>query len=349
MSKLTRYFEGFLKFGMQLIQTDSDNYVRLKHENNLLCGAFWALCCIKFCKGKIDYNVAPILDLIDKCEYVIDIDGKSMLGFRQFKTPVWYIANVSSTLYSCQLAHVLERDLINVEKTLVFLQQLQQPSGGFAYSLYDLNNSDIRHSMSAIVAIVVCLRLRGAVNIENKIESIVNCNTLVEYVKRHFNLDGGIALRPGLESHAGAAFCAIGILVMLNRLGEIPRHQQDMLQCWLLTRLSQTGGARGRVGKRLDLCYSWWNLATLSLIGAKLPRKHLKKMQAFIWDCQAENGGLRSTQDPEIAESVESDPYHSFTGLATIILIHQEFLLEPLVPLKLLVPLALAESNIIEM
>lgn len=78
------------------------------------------------------------------------------------------------------------------------------------------------------------------------------------------NFDGGFGAVPGAESHAGQIFCCIGALSIVGRLDTV---DLDLLGWWLSERQCDSGGLNGRPEKQADVCYSWWILSSLSILG----------------------------------------------------------------------------------
>lgn len=78
------------------------------------------------------------------------------------------------------------------------------------------------------------------------------------------NFDGGFGAVPGAESHAGQIFCCIGALSILGALHHVDK---DLLGWWLCERQCDSGGLNGRPEKQADVCYSWWILSSLSILG----------------------------------------------------------------------------------
>jgi geranylgeranyl transferase type-2 subunit beta len=68
----------------------------------------------------------------------------------------------------------------------------------------------------------------------------------------------------GAESHAGQIFCCVGALSIADGLDVIDR---DLLGWWLSERQCDNGGLNGRPEKQSDVCYSWWILSSLSIMG----------------------------------------------------------------------------------
>lgn len=78
------------------------------------------------------------------------------------------------------------------------------------------------------------------------------------------NFDGGFGAVPGAESHAGQIFCCVGALSIAGALDHV---DVDLLGWWLCERQCDSGGLNGRPEKQADVCYSWWILSALSIIG----------------------------------------------------------------------------------
>lgn len=78
------------------------------------------------------------------------------------------------------------------------------------------------------------------------------------------NFDGGFGAVPGAESHAGQIFCCVGALSIGNALHLV---DEDLLGWWLSERQCDSGGLNGRPEKQADVCYSWWILSSLTILG----------------------------------------------------------------------------------
>jgi geranylgeranyl transferase type-2 subunit beta len=87
---------------------------------------------------------------------------------------------------------------------------------------------------------------------------------LFKYSYRCKNFDGGFGAVPGAESHAGQIFCCIGALSIAGALDSV---DVDLLGWWLSERQCDSGGLNGRPEKQADVCYSWWILSSLSILG----------------------------------------------------------------------------------
>jgi geranylgeranyl transferase type-2 subunit beta len=99
------------------------------------------------------------------------------------------------------------------------------------------------------------------------------------------NFDGGFGSKPGSESHAGLIYCCVGllsitgmqiILLCFRRIecylskyfpGHLHLIDVDRLGWWLCERQLPSGGLNGRPEKLPDVCYSWWVLSALTILG----------------------------------------------------------------------------------
>ena len=141
----------------------------------------------------------------------------------------------------------------------------------------------------------------------------INVPKAVEYIASCQNLDGGFGSMRGAESHAGQVFCCVGALSIAKSLHVI-RHP-DLLGWWLAERQCDSGGLNGRPEKQADVCYSWWILSVLSILG-RMDWINRDKLAGFI----------AKAQDPDdggIADRPEDMPdiFHTFFGLAGLSLL----------------------------
>ena len=104
----------------------------------------------------------------------------------------------------------------------------------------------------------------------------------ITFVQTCANFDGGYGVGPGAESHAGQIFTCVAALAIAGRLDLV---DCDKLGGWLSERQLENGGLNGRPEKLEDVCYSWWVLSSLSMIG----KQHWidgDKLARFILRCQ---------------------------------------------------------------
>ena len=126
------------------------------------------------------------------------------------------------------------------------------------------------------------------------------------------NFDGGFGAVPGAESHGGQIFCCVAALAIGRALDDVDR---DLLAWWLSERQCDSGGLNGRPEKQADVCYSWWNISTLSILG-RLDWIDRPKLIDFILKCQDTEAGGISDRPGNMA-----DVYHTFFGIAGLSLL----------------------------
>ncbi|MCJ1288876.1 hypothetical protein MMC34_000407 [Xylographa carneopallida] len=143
--------------------------------------------------------------------------------------------------------------------------------------------------------------------------SIIDVPKAVSCVDACANFDGGYGVSPGAESHAGQIFVCVAALSIADRLDLVDR---DRLGGWLSERQLENGGLNGRPEKLEDVCYSWWVLSSLAMIG----RSHWidgTKLTSFILRCQdPELGGLADRPSDMV------DVFHTVFGLAGLSLLN---------------------------
>ena len=114
----------------------------------------------------------------------------------------------------------------------------------------------------------------------------------------------------GAESHGGAAFTAIASLALCGQLPQLQGDVRSALVRWLVFRQQQRSGFQGRLNKRPDSCYAFWNGATLALLDQHA-LVDVASCQRFIYSCQCpSSGGLCKYP------ASQPDVMHSYLSLA---------------------------------
>ncbi|KTG06043.1 hypothetical protein cypCar_00003481 [Cyprinus carpio] len=117
----------------------------------------------------------------------------------------------------------------------------------------------------------------------------INMDKAVEFVLSCMNFDGGFGCRPDSESHAGQIYCCTGFLSITGQLHKLP-----------------------------DVCYSWWVLASLKIIG-RIHWIDKAKLRSFILACQDEETGGFADRPGDMV-----DPFHTLFGVAGLSLLGDE-------------------------
>jgi geranylgeranyl transferase type-2 subunit beta len=232
-----------------------------------------------------------------------------------------------SAIQVLALADCLKDDrLRTIQPSIIqFVSQLQKPDGSFAGDQW--GEIDTRFTYCALST----LSLLGVLNQENENNNStgsssnavvdgdvsVNVRLAAEYIISCRNLDGGFGSIIGAESHAGQVFCCVGALSIANSLDLLLNCDTccDLLSWWLCERQCDSGGLNGRPEKQADVCYSWWILSSLSILG-RVPWINKKSLARFILNCQDNiDGGIadRPNDMPDV--------FHTFFGIAGLSLL----------------------------
>ncbi|KAF7700469.1 hypothetical protein HF521_003427 [Silurus meridionalis] len=192
--------------------------------------------------------------------------------------------------------------VINVDKVVEYVRGLQQDDGSFAGDKW--GEIDTRFSFCAVATLALLGRL-DAVDMDKSVQFVLSC----------MNFDGGFGCRPGSESHAGQIYCCTGFLSITGQLHQV---NADLLGWWLCERQLPSGGLNGRPEKLPDVCYSWWVLAALKIIG-RIQWIDKAKLRTFILACQDEETGGFADRPGDMV-----DPFHTLFGIAGLSLLGYE-------------------------
>jgi geranylgeranyl transferase type-2 subunit beta len=212
-------------------------------------------------------------------------------------------AHLLYTLSAVQILAVSDKlELVDSQRVVNFVQSLQQPDGSFAGDSW--GEIDTRFTYCALSTLSLLGKL-GAVDIDKAADYILRCR----------NLDGGFGCVIGAESHAGQVFCCIGALSICRKLNALGCDGIELLSWWLAERQCDSGGLNGRPEKQADVCYSWWILSALSILG-KMDWISKKRLGSFILKCQDDvDGGIADRPDDM------ADVFHTFFGIAGLSLL----------------------------
>ena len=210
-----------------------------------------------------------------------------------------HILYTLSALQILALADALDRvDRVQVAR---YVASLQQPDGSFYGDQW--GEVDTRFSYCALS----CMSLLGRLDAGD-----INVDKAMEFVGRCQNFDGGFGAVPGAESHAGQIFCCVGALSIGGGLQHV---DEDLLGWWLSERQCDSGGLNGRPEKQADVCYSWWILSSLSILG-RVSWINRDKLKHFILLCQdADDGGIADRPGNM------ADIFHTFFGISGLSLL----------------------------
>lgn len=104
----------------------------------------------------------------------------------------------------------------------------------------------------------------------------------------------------------------MGFLSITHNLHKL---QIEKLAWWLCERQLKAGGLNGRPEKLPDVCYSWWVLSSLTILG----RSHwisAEKLKEFILSCQDTDTGGFSDRPNNLP-----DIFHTLFGVGALSLL----------------------------
>ena len=222
-----------------------------------------------------------------------------------------------SALQILAMADKLDDPRLDRRAVVSFVSGLQQTDGSFAGD--EWGEVDTRFSYCALSA----LSILGALPHEDSNNSgggegtctdtaTIDLQKAALYVSSCRNFDGGFGSVPGAESHAGQIFCCVAALSIARSLHLL---DSDLLSWWLAERQCDSGGLNGRPEKQADVCYSWWILSALSILG-RTDWINSEKLASFILRCQDDEDGGIADRPNDMA-----DVFHTFFGIAGLSLL----------------------------
>jgi geranylgeranyl transferase type-1 subunit beta len=180
-------------------------------------------------------------------------------------------AHIVSTYSALCTLVILGDDLSRVRKSelMIWLRSLQDEDGCFHATNTTLKNeSDLRFLYAACAIMTL---------IKQDFNLGMDMDKATSYCLSCLCYDGGFGMKPGLESHGGAAYTATASLFLMNRLHLLSQHQIYELVQFCVSRQGgdensgnnltiKSGGFNGRIHKKLDTCYAFWVGAVLVML-----------------------------------------------------------------------------------
>nr|XP_020447307.1 geranylgeranyl transferase type-2 subunit beta isoform X1 [Monopterus albus] len=270
-----------------------DEYEYTLSEYLRMSGIYWGLTVMDLMGQLPRMNRQEIIDFIKACQH--ECGG--------FSASIGHDPHLLYTLSAVQILCLYDNvDAIDVDKVVEYVKGLQQEDGSFAGDKW--GEIDTRFSFCA-VATLALLGKMDMINVDKAVEFVLSC----------MNFDGGFGCRPGSESHAGQIYCCTGFLSLTGQLHQV---NADLLGWWLCERQLPSGGLNGRPEKLPDVCYSWWVLASLKIIG-RIHWIDKAKLRTFILACQDEETGGFADRPGDMV-----DPFHTLFGVAGLSLLGDE-------------------------
>ncbi|XP_068140306.1 geranylgeranyl transferase type-2 subunit beta [Drosophila tropicalis] len=270
-----------------------DDYEYCMTEFLRMSGIYWGVTALDI-MGQLDrLERKYVLEFVKRCQ--CPVTG----GFAPCEG---HDAHLLYTLSAIQILCTYDAvDEIDTDAVVRFVVGLQQPDGSFFGDKW--GEVDTRFSFCAVATLTLLKRLEASIDVEKAVKFVMSCCN---------QTDGGFGSKPGAESHAGLIYCCVGFLSLTQRLHLL---DVDKLGWWLCERQLPAGGLNGRPEKLPDVCYSWWVLSSLTIMG-RLHWISSEKLQEFILSCQdLETGGFsdRTGNMPDI--------FHTLFGIGGLSLL----------------------------
>ncbi|RCK65965.1 Geranylgeranyl transferase type-2 subunit beta [Candida viswanathii] len=271
-------------------------------EHLRMNGLYWGVAAL------LTMNELDVLPQSEVVDYVFSCWDEKSGAFGSFPKHDGHMLSTLSalqvlTIYDPGLATILPQE--KKERLVKFITGLQLPNGSFQGDKY--GEVDTRFVYTGVYS----LFLLGALTKEIG-------DSASDFILKCFNFDGGFGLVPGAESHAAQAFTCVGTLAITGNLHLISGKDRAKLVGWLVERQTDTGGFNGRPEKLPDVCYSWWVLSSLGMLGKK-DAVDLGSLEKFILNCQDfDNGGFSDRPDNQ------TDVYHTCFAITALSLIDHE-------------------------
>ncbi|KAK3383328.1 terpenoid cyclases/protein prenyltransferase alpha-alpha toroid [Lasiosphaeria ovina] len=281
---------------IQSLDTRKDQYEYWLTEHLRLNGLYWGLTALHLLGHPEALPRAETIDFVLSCQH--ESGG--------FGAAPGHDAHMLSTVSAVQILALIDafdeletrgRGKAQVGTYISNLQNRQ--TGTFAGD--EWGEEDTRFLYGAFNALSL-LGLLHLVEVDKAVDHIVACA----------NFDGGYGVMPGAESHAGQIFTCVAALTIAGRKDLV---DVERLGRWLSERQVAGGGLNGRPEKKEDVCYSWWVLSSLEMIG-KTHWIDRDQLIAFILGCQDnERGGISDRPGDTV------DVWHTVFGLAGLSLL----------------------------
>mmetsp|Transcript_3347 Transcript_3347/g.9216 ORF Transcript_3347/g.9216 Transcript_3347/m.9216 type:complete len:339 (-) Transcript_3347:2519-3535(-) len=261
-------------------------------EHKKLSAVYWAVCSMALLGELPRLKRDELIDYVRSC-YRPDCGGYGGHSDQD--------AHLLYTLSALQVFAILDAmEHVDVDAVMAFVRARQNEDGSFAGD--EWGEVDTRFSYAALL----CARIL-------KRTADLDVSSAIQYVRRCANFDGGFGCVPGAESHAGQVFCCVGALGLAGALPQAV--DRKALGWWLCQRQLPCGGFNGRPDKLEDVCYSWWVLSALSLLGCTHWIDSQRLAHFIVRSIDSDTGGIADRPGDR------ADVFHTFFGLAGLSLL----------------------------
>lgn len=271
------------------LQDKQDSPEMLFADHRRLSGVYWAVSALDLLGARDRLDKEAIVN------YVMSCYREEEGGFGGHVDQDAHILYTLSALQVLVMYDALNR--VDVDAVSRFVGSLQLPDGSFMGSPTS-PEVDTRFSYCAILSATLLNR-----------RSVLDLSAAGAFLASCTNFDGGYGCIPDAESHAGQIFCVLAALALLGT----PTPPAAAALCeWLASRQLPCGGLNGRPDKKEDVCYSWWVVASLSILG-HVGWIDAAALQRFVLGCQDPDAGGVADRVGDLP-----DVFHTFFGLAAL-------------------------------
>ncbi|KAK3693561.1 terpenoid cyclases/protein prenyltransferase alpha-alpha toroid [Podospora appendiculata] len=281
---------------IQRLDKRRDEYEYWLTEHLRLNGLYWGLTALHLLGHPEAIPRADTIDFVLSCQH--ENGG--------FGAAPGHDAHMLSTVSAVQILALLdafddlEKRGLGKAKVGEYIANLQNKTSG-TFAGDEWGEQDTRFLYGAFNALSL-LGLLELVDVDKAVDHITQCA----------NFDGGYGVSPGAESHAGQIFTCLAALTIAGKQEYV---NTARLGRWLSERQVAGGGLNGRPEKKEDVCYSWWVLSSLQMIG-KTNYIDKDKLVGFILRCQdTEKGGISDRPGDVV------DVWHTLFGLTGLSLL----------------------------
>ncbi|OQR77424.1 geranylgeranyl transferase type-2 subunit beta-like [Tropilaelaps mercedesae] len=285
LEKHTKYIVEFAN------KKDSYEYAVTEHLR--MSGIYWSMTAVDLMGALSEFDKDDLIFFVKSCQHPCG----------GFSPAPRHDPHILYTLSAVQILVTLDAlSEVNVDAAVDYVVSLHQKDGSFFGDKW--GETDTRFSFCAVATLALLKRLDA-----------VDTSSVANHVMACMNFDGGFGCRPHSETHAGQIYCCLGTLSIIGQLSRHVSTYADQLAWWLAERQLPSGGLNGRPEKLPDVCYSWWVLASLAMLG-RLHWIDKEDLVQFILATQDEqDGGFADRPGDEV------DPFHTLFGLAGLALL----------------------------
>jgi len=285
-----RFYSDRHQFFVLELEKKKDTFEYHVSEHLRMSGAYWGLMTMELLKATDRMPRDRVIEWVMACQHT---NGG-------FSGNTGHDPHLLYTLSAIQILVIFDvLDRIDRDRVASYVASLQQEDGSFLGDIW--GEVDTRFSYCALNTCALIGKLDK-----------INVKAATDYVARCRNFDGGFGAVPGAESHSGQIFCCVASLAIGDALHHV---DPAVLGWWLAERQLPCGGLNGRPEKKEDVCYSWWVLSALSILG-KVSWIDRKKLGDFILGCQDDKAGGISDRPGNMA-----DVFHTYFGIAGLSLL----------------------------